>query len=302
MNNEAALDVKTSTRLSRSILPAALMLLMWGSFAAVSKLSLAEVDHYEMVFYMFAAAFVASTAVMAVTGRMREVFAVSRRDLMFSILCAVPSFLYYFLYGMSLERIPVLEASMLNYLFPAMVVLFAIPINGERWDRYKLISLAFGFVGMLVILTNGNLLSLKLTNLAGDLLAVGAAASWGIFSNLGRKNKLAGDISNYLYIVVSLVLAFAGMLLFSSFELPSIGALSGLMWVGISNIVISYPLWFSLLRNSSTLFAAGVSFVTPFVNLVFVMLLLGETISPMQIVGLVIIAGSIAIPALGKGK
>ncbi len=283
-----------TTKASNPYLLMAVLIILWGSFSAVSKLVLTNLDSFQVQFYMFGLAAIIMTAIMGANGKLGALRTLGYRDLFRLLLYALPSFLYYSLYTLSLKLIPAIEASMLNYLFPIMIVIFAIPINKEKINSAKLLSILLGFAGTLIIITNGNFQNLKLSNLYGDLLAVIAAVCWGIFSNLGKKNKVDQVLSNYIYIVVSFVLSSVLLLLFSKPVIPDPAEFSGILWIGLSNIVIAYYLWFRVLKATSSALAASLSFITPFVTLAFIMLLLGEKITMVQIAGFLIIILGIA--------
>ena len=276
------------------------LLVMWGSFAAISKLVLYNIDSFQVQFYMFGVAVIIMTLILLAKGKMADLLTIQVTDLARLVLYGVPSYLYYFLYLLALKLIPAVEASMLNYLFPIMVVLFAVPIHKEKLDNAKLFSILLGFLGMIIIITNGRFYNIRLTNLPGDLLAIGAAICWGIFSNLGKKNAIDSFISIYVYTVVSFFLAMVMMLAFSSFTVPSLPAGAGLLWLGMSNIVLSYFLWFKILKSVPISMVANLSFITPFVTLLFIALLLGERISLIQLAGLLVIMLGIVLQSTGK--
>jgi len=267
----------------------ALLLVLWGSFAAVNKLVVQNLDSFQVQFYMFSAAVLVMTPFIVFGGRRKEFRGVPLKDFIKLFLFAVPSYLYYFLYTMSMKHIPAVEASMINYLFPIMIVAFSIPINGEKLDWIKLVSMFLGFAGMLIIVTRGDLQGIRMSDIRGDLLAFGAAVSWGIFSNLGKKNEVSAYISNYLYALVSFLLSTASMLLFSNFTVPSAAAFAGISYLAVSNIAIGFPLWFVILKKAPIALVASVTFITPFVTLIFIVLLLGEKISFVQVLGLIVI-------------
>lgn len=94
------------------------VLLLWGSFAAVSKLVLNQVDSFQVQFYIMGFALLVMTLILAVNGSVAELRNISVKEYGKLVLFSLPSFLYYFLYLIALKLIPAVEASMLNYLFP----------------------------------------------------------------------------------------------------------------------------------------------------------------------------------------
>lgn len=273
----------------------AIILILWGTFAAVSKMALNSLDSLQVQFYMFGLAFICMTGFCIRNGKFKELRSLHRREVIRLIGYSIPSFLYYVFYLMSLQLIPAVEASMLNYSFPIMIVIFSIPINGEKLDKLKLLSLLLGFIGVIVILTNGNLTHIKMSNIKGDFLALSAAICWGIFSNLGKKNNVDTFLSNYIFTTVSFLLTAYCMIFYSRFVLPGLHEFFGLLWLSLSNIVFSYYLWFRALKVADSALVANISFLTPFVTLLFIMIFLGESIHSIQIIGLIIIIAGTAL-------
>jgi drug/metabolite transporter (DMT)-like permease len=159
-------------------------------------------------------------------------------------------------------------------------------------------AILLGLAGMVIIVTNGRLDSIRMSNLFGDLLALGAAACWGIFSNLGKRNRIDTALSNYVYVFSAFILSVVSLLIFSKPILPALPAAAGLLWLGMSNIVVAYYLWFRALKTTSAARMASLAFITPFVTLLFIMLLLGEKISWVQVAGLLVILAGLAVQTM----
>jgi drug/metabolite transporter (DMT)-like permease len=272
------------------------LLIIWGSFAAVSKLTMKHLDSFQIQFYMFGFSAIAITIILYATGRMKHLKGLQRKELISLVLMAIPSYLYYFTYTLSLKKIPAIEASMLNYLFPIMIVIFAVPINREKLDTKKIISVVLGFIGMMIIITNGKFTYIRLTNFSGDMFAIGAAISWGLFSNVAKKNKIDTIISIYIFTLVSFSLSIVSVVSFSKFAAPAtVSAIAGLAWIGISNIVLANFIWFKILKSTSASVAANLAFITPFVSILFIAILLGEKITFVQTIGFLVIMISNAL-------
>ncbi|RAP73444.1 DMT family transporter [Paenibacillus montanisoli] len=276
-----------------------LLLLLWGSVAAVSKLVLAKLDSYQVLFYMNGIGVIVFACIVPFKVRWRALAAWKRMDFALLAGCGLFAFLYDFLYLQAFERIPAVEASMLNYLFPIFIVLFAIPMNGEKMNRYKLLSVLMGFAGTVLLMTKGDLAAFKLTNWVGDVLAILAAVSWGLFTNLVKKNEKDMLISTFLITVVAFVLSAAGMLAYSRLTLPSAADFGGVFWLSMSNIVLGFFLYFRALRYSPASLIASFTFFTPFITLLFIVLLLDERLTLMDGIAAMLILSSVPVQKLG---
>lgn len=293
------MKVKRNLRIKYALM--LLLIMIWGSLAAVSKLLLQGLDSFQLQFFMYLFAGVMMTVALVLTGRIRVILRLSAREVARQALLLLPAYYYYFAYMLSMKLIPASETSMINYLFPLMIIILAIPINKERLSSRKALSTILGFIGVLIIISKGNLSKITLSNLPGDLLALAAAVLWGLFSNLGKKNGGDPLVSTYLFIMGSLVLSFGNMLLFSKFTWPSALTLTGAAWVGCVNITAAQFLYLNILKELPTHTVANMSYITPFVSLLFIWVLLKEQIVWIQIVGLCVILISVGLVRLNNG-
>ncbi|SDX58265.1 DMT family transporter [Paenibacillus sp. CF384] len=292
---------QTKSELSRSpyvLMP--ILLLLWGSVAAVSKLVLGQLDSYQVLFYMNGIGVVVFAGIVLVKVRWRTLRLWSWRQMALIASCGLFAFLYDALYLQALDRIPAVEASMLNYLFPIFIVIFAIPIHKEKMNRYKLLSVFMGFAGTVLLMTKGDISSMKLTNWIGDVLAILAAVSWGLFTNLVKKNKQDMLISTFFITVVAFVLSAGGLFVYSNLMLPRLVDFGGVFWLSMCNIVLGFFLYFRALRYSPASLIASFTFFTPFVTLVFIMLLLDERLTLMDGLAALLILCSVPVQKLGS--
>ena len=139
------------------------------------------------------------------------------------------------------------------------------------------------------VVTKGNIFQFGFTNYLGDLLAVVAAFSWGLFSNLGKRNALDQTISYLIYFLTIFLLSIPSLLIFSKFTLPSFANIWGLLWIGTLNLALAYQLWFKALKLGDIAKVSNFMYLTPFVALVWIALLLGENITFVQLLGLSLI-------------
>jgi len=276
-----------------------ILLLMWGSLAAISKLLLNRLDSYQVLFFMYGIGVIAFSVIFLFKGQLRSLSAWKFSEIILLLSCGTLTFLYDFFYLKSLELIPAVEASMLNYLFPILIVLLAIPIHKEKLNRYKIISIAMGFMGTILLITKGDLASINFTNLQGDIFAVLAAISWGLFTNLIKKNQKDVLVSTFFITIIAFALSVAAMLSSSRFILPQSTDLYGVVWLSMSNIVLGFFLYFRALKYSPASLIASFTFFTPFVTLVFIVLLLGEKLTLTDCLAAVLIIFSVPIQKVG---
>ncbi len=94
---------------------------------------------------------------------------------------------YHFLYFSAFQFAPAVEANLINYLWPLLIVLLApLYLPGYPLQRHHLWGAGLGLLGAGLIVTGGQL-ALDLDHLAGYLLAAGAALAWSSYSLLSKR-------------------------------------------------------------------------------------------------------------------
>lgn len=77
------------------------------------------------------------------------------------------------------------EANLINYLWPILIVLGSALMPGEKLHLHHIIGVLFGFAGTAFIITN-NGLQVDYTYILGYLAAFGAAVLWAVYSLASR--------------------------------------------------------------------------------------------------------------------
>lgn len=94
---------------------------------------------------------------------------------------------YHFLYFLALRLAPPIEASLINYLWPVLIVVFSAMLPGERLRWFHLAGAALGLVGTVLLVSRGGPIGLDARHLAGDLSALAAALTWAAYSVASRR-------------------------------------------------------------------------------------------------------------------
>lgn len=103
-------------------------------------------------------------------------------------LVTITAFLgYHLLLFSAFRHAPVLEANLINYLWPLMIILFTpVLLHNHPLHRQHLLAGLFGLIGTLLVMVDGTLLP-RWDYLPGYLLALAAAVTWGFYSVLSRR-------------------------------------------------------------------------------------------------------------------
>jgi drug/metabolite transporter (DMT)-like permease len=94
---------------------------------------------------------------------------------------------YHFLYFTALRHAPAVEASLICYLWPMLIVTGSALMPGEKLGWHHLVGVACGFAGTALIVTGGEGFSLKAEYAYGYAVAIAAAFTWSSYSLLSRR-------------------------------------------------------------------------------------------------------------------
>ena len=201
-------------------------------------------------------------------------------------------------------------SSVLAGIWNATVPLFTLPIailwiTDEHATRRRLCGLAVGFVGVLAVLGVWN--GVGTTSLAGNLLCLGAAASYGLGFPYTRK-YLAGRPEGPLALAsAQLICATVEIailtLLFT--HLPvHLGAkhVLSILALGVFGTGLTFVLNYSLVRDVGATVTSTVAYVMPIVSTLLGIVALGEPLRWYEPVGAAVIILGAALSSQGADR
>ncbi|MDP6345112.1 MAG: DMT family transporter [Alphaproteobacteria bacterium] len=158
--------------------------LMWALLALLTAAS-GRVPPFQLAAMAFAIAFLLALGKWlwrgeAIFGHLRQpplVWAVGIGGL----------FGYHFFYFLALRRAPAVEASLIAYLWPLLIVLFSALLPGERLRWWHIAGGLAGLAGAGLLLTGGEAAAWGGAVGAGHLAAMACAVIWSSYSVLSRR-------------------------------------------------------------------------------------------------------------------
>jgi drug/metabolite transporter (DMT)-like permease len=205
-------------------------------------------------------------------------------------------FLYYFVLFKAYTLLMAQEAGTLNYVWPIVLVLLSIPILKQKIGLKSIIAIFVSFFGIIIISTQGRLLSLEFTNIYGVLLALGSALFWALFWLLNLKDKREEVSKLFLNFTFGFIYILITTFFVSDFSIPETKGIIGSVYIGIFEMGITYILWLKALKYSTnTAKVSNLVFLSPFIALIIIRLTVGEEILFSTFVGLFFIVSGIIL-------
>ena len=281
---------------TRSYLYLALCILLWAAIPVASKKILVTLDNLQMLFYSTVLSALAIGGVLVAQGKHRLLIRACPAELgQMALLGSLGAYLYYVLLYAAFARTTAVEGFILAYTWPILVSLLAVLLLGEALTGRKVLAVAVSFLGVVVIVTQGRLLSVSFTSLSGDLLALSGALVFALFSVLGKGKRFDPTVAALVYFLTALLLVTPTLLLFSRLEWPPPGIWPWLLLNGLLINGVTYIFWFKALEHGDTFVISNALYLTPFLSLIYVLLLLDEPVRPSAVMGLAIILAGIGL-------
>ncbi|MBU2601829.1 MAG: DMT family transporter [Actinobacteria bacterium] len=196
----------------------------------------------------------------------------------------------------AIERLSVAAAILLEYLAPAIVVVFAWLFQGKSISRVTVASLITVLLGSALVVKAYDLEALSLSA-AGILFGLGAAAAFATYILVGEHlQRLHMSVSTSLFYGFSLTTLLLAILqppwkIAPETFLP--GNLALLTIVGLVGTLIPFATFFAALRYIDAGRATIVATLEPMVAGVLAFLWFGETLAWPQLLGGALVVGAI---------
>lgn len=279
-----------------------LAVLFWSTVASAFKLSLRYLSPVQLLFYASIVSIFVLAAILGFQGKLNLLWRFSRKQYLMSVgLGLMNPCLYYLILLGAYRLLPAQEAQPLNYTWALTLTYLSVPLLGQRLRPLDIIAGLVCYSGVFVIATQGNITGFHFSNPLGVALALGSTLIWALYwiaSTRDKRDPVAGLLLNFLcgLPVIALICAFT-----SGFDVSHPEALLGAAYVGIFEMGISYVLWLSALKLAThTASLSNLIFISPFLSLVFIHMLVGETILSSTYVGLVLIIAGLALQRIRR--
>jgi len=189
------------------------------------------------------------------------------------------------------QTVPSAVAAILQSLVPIVTALWAFLLVGERLSRLGVVGVGIGFVGIGFVVQPdlGNLLA---GDTVGRLLIVGQVLCVSLGGVLIQRAQptldrvpLTGWAMGVGAILLHLMSGVAGELTIPTATFITPIAIAAVVYLGLFSTAIAFLIYFRIIHDRGAFEASLVTYLVPVVSTVVGVFALGETISPLTIVG-----------------
>lgn len=280
---------------TKSILLASTAVLSWATVATAFKIALEHLTVFNMLLLSTWTAVLIYAIMMTVEKKWQELCAMPLKlTVQTALLGLWNPVIYYLVLFRAYDMLPAQMAQPLNYAWPIVLLVLLAVFNHEKISGKKYIGMLISVSGVVCISLGGGGVKGGVS-VAGIAMALFSAVLWATYWLLNNrlKDKVDTTMSLFLgFFAGAVVLAVGG--LFVGIEINSVeGLLSGI-YIGCFEMGIPFLTFGMALRiTKNPALINQMCYLSPFLSLFLIAVVLGETIVPTTYVGLALIVAGL---------
>lgn len=209
---------------------------------------------------------IAAALGMLRASRRRDGWPAMRAPLPAFALSVAGLFGYHALYFYALKRAPALEANLINYLWPLLIVLFSGLLPGMRLRAAHVVGALFGLAAAALLVTRGRGLAVDGAALPGYAAALGAAVVWAAYSVLNRRHAGVPSAAMVPACAAVALLGAGAHLAFERTVLPSGAQWFALAAMGLGPVGAAFFLWDAGTKHGDLALLGSLSYLAPLLS------------------------------------
>ncbi len=275
-----------------------LAVVFWGaSFVATKSL----LDSLSPLGIIYIRLILGIAAALSIALYRKRSFSLKRKDLKGIFILAIISTTHLWIQVTGMQYTSASNTGWIIGIVPVIMAIMGFLIYKERMTLMQFVGAFLAFSGLIVLISKGDLGSINFISNYGDLLVLGSAFTWSIYSFYGRKVTLDYPPSlTILYLFITMFVLLTPVTISSDF-LKSVNLLSSIDWsslifLGIFCSGIAYVLWAESMKELPANRVGAFLYLEPFVTVFTAWILLNEEITLLMLgSGIVIIVGVIMV-------
>ncbi len=266
-------------------------ILMWATLALLTKLS-GSVPPFQLTAMSFTIAFFIGLALwMKKGGNFLNNLKLPKSAWILGILGL---FGYHFFYFIALRNAPAVDASLIAYLWPLLIVVFSALLPGEKLRWFHLAGAIAGFIGAGLLVTKGKSLMFDSQYSTGYLAAFVFALTWSSYSVLSRRFGSIPTDAVGGFCGVTAILAWLCHGLFEQTVWSVAGEWLAVICLGLGPIGLAFFTWDYGVKHGNIKVLGALSYAAPLLStIVLIVCGLAESSWILGLACLLIVGGAV---------
>lgn len=273
-------------------------MLFWGNSFIALKIALRELTPETIITLrlIIAVVFLFFTGLF-----LKNSFSLNLKNLLSIFILAAVSVFHIWIQITGLNYTTAANSGWIIGTAPVFIAILGMIFFSERINFIKAFGIFIAIFGLLLLVSKGDILSISFIENKGDFLVLASAFVWGVYSIINKKISITyPPLMTIFYLFILMMLIILPFSL-SDTSINSVVHLSvdgwmSIVFLGLFCSGISYVIWAQALRDMESAKVGAFLYLEPFVTVLAAWLLLDELITPvMMIGGIIIIIGVIFV-------
>ncbi|MGV3490890.1 MAG: DMT family transporter [Devosia sp.] len=180
---------------------------------------------------------------------------------------------YHFLYFFALRNAPPVEAGLINYLWPLLIVVFSALLPGEKLKWQHIAGCALALAGAILVVTRGQGFGFDPQYALGYGAALIAALTWSTYSVLSRRfAEVPSDAIAGFCLATALLATICHLLLETTVWPETLSQWAAVIGLGLGPVGLAFFVWdIGMKRGDIQVLGAG-SYLTPLLSTLILIL------------------------------
>jgi len=263
---------------------------VWGASFIATKVALKDISPITIVWMRFAMGVI----ILGLAVVLRKQFSLPNKNewCYFSLLGFLGITFHQWLQSNGLKTSEAGTTAWIVATTPVFMALLGWLILKEPLNSIKTFGIVLAFVGVLLVVSDGNLASISIGKFGapGDILILISSVNWAIFSALSRRGLKTYSASLMIFYVMLLGWLFSSVLFVGGGNYIEVEALSVNGWLGVTFLGVfcsglAYIAWYDALQALSTVETGVFLYIEPLIAMVVAFFILGEPITGASLIG-----------------
>ncbi len=174
---------------------------------------------------------------------------------------------YHFFYFTAIRIAPAIEASLIAYLWPMLIIVFSAFLPGEKLKIHHIAGGLLALAGAVLVTTGGKSLTFQYEYIPGYAAAFLSALIWALYSVLSRHYKQAPVDVITIFCLVSSLLAIAAHLALEETIWPAdIWQWAAVFLIGLFPLGAAFYLWDHGVKHGDIQILGAASYAAPLLS------------------------------------
>lgn len=201
---------------------------------------------------------------------------------------------YHFFYFVAIKNAPAVEANLLNYLWPLLIVVFSAFLPNERLRWFHILGTLLALCGAFLLVSKGSSLDFEEEFAKGYTSAIVAALIWSSYSVISKTLKHIPTYAVAGFCLLTAILSLMAHLALEETVIPSYSQLFASIMLGLGPVGGAFYLWDYAVKNGDIKILGSLAYLAPLLStLILVFIGISDLTVSVILACIFIILGSI---------